>query len=82
MYVLPIEIQGDFKISTNGYIGPVPAVETFKIDFPKVLSAAFFTCDTKGWEELVLAAASPWKILIFTSLNPFNFRCFFRKITY
>ena len=43
MYVLPIEIQGDFKISTNGYMGPVPAFETFKIDVPKILSAAFFT---------------------------------------
>ena len=43
MYVLPIDMQGDFKMSTNGYIGPVPAFETLSIDFPKVLSAAFFT---------------------------------------
>jgi hypothetical protein len=43
MYVLPIEIHGAFRISTNGYIGPVPAFETFRIDFPKDLSAAFFT---------------------------------------
>ena len=35
-----MEIQGDIKISTKGYIGPVPAFETFKIDFPKALSAA------------------------------------------
>ena len=38
-----MEIQGDFKISTKEYIGPVPAFETFNIDFPKALSAAFFT---------------------------------------
>ncbi len=43
MYVLPIEIQGDFKISTKEYMGPVPAFETFKIDLPNVLSAASFT---------------------------------------
>ena len=43
MYVLPIDMQGDFKISINGYIGPVPAFETFKIDVPKIVSAAFFT---------------------------------------
>ena len=79
MYVLPIEIQGDFKISTKGCIGPVPAFETFKIDVPNVLSAAAFTWDTNGWEESVLAAASPWKILIFTSLNPYNFKCFFKR---
>jgi len=43
MYVLPIEMQGAFSISTKGYIGPVPAFETFRMDFPKVLSAASFT---------------------------------------
>ena len=48
MYVLPIEMQGDFRISTNGYIGPVPAFETFRIDLPKDLSAASFTCNTNG----------------------------------
>ena len=43
MYVLPMDMQGAFKISTNGYIGPVPAFETFRIDFPNDLSAASFT---------------------------------------
>jgi hypothetical protein len=43
MYVLPIEIQGDFKILTNGYIGPVPAFETFSIDVPNILFAACST---------------------------------------
>jgi hypothetical protein len=42
MYVLPIEIQGDFKYQQR-YMGPVPAFETFKIDLPNVLSAASFT---------------------------------------
>lgn len=76
MYVLPIEMQGDFKISTKGYIGPVPAFETFKIDWPNTLSAAVFTWDTNGLEESVLAAASPWKILILTSEKPCDFKCF------
>ena len=67
-------MQGDFKISTNGYMGPVPAFETFSMDFPKILFAARSTCDTKGCEESVIAAASPWKILIPTSLNPYDFR--------
>jgi len=43
MYVPPIEVQGAFRILTKGYIGPVPAFETFKIDLPKDLSAAFLT---------------------------------------
>jgi hypothetical protein len=43
MYVLPIEIQGAFRISTKGYIGPVPAFETFRIDVPNELSAASLT---------------------------------------
>jgi hypothetical protein len=43
MYVLPMEIHGDFRISTNEYIGPVPAFETFKIDVPNDLSAASLT---------------------------------------
>lgn len=43
MYVLPIEIHGAFKISTNRHIGPVPAFETFSIDFPNDLSAASLT---------------------------------------
>ncbi len=59
MYVLPIDIHGAFRISTNGYIGPVPAFETFRIDFPNDLSAASLTWVTNGSEELVLAAASP-----------------------
>ncbi len=76
MYVLPIEMHGAFKISTNGYIGPVPAFETLSIDFPNDLSAASLTWDTNGYEELVLAAASLWNILILTSVNPLDFRCF------
>ena len=43
MYVLPIEMHGAFRISTKGYIGPVPAFDTLRIDLPKDLSAAFFT---------------------------------------
>jgi hypothetical protein len=43
MYVLPIDMHGDFKISIKEYMGPVPAFETFKIDVPKMVSAAFFT---------------------------------------
>ena len=43
MYVLPIEMQGAPNISTKGYIGPVPALETLRMDFPKDFSAAFFT---------------------------------------
>jgi hypothetical protein len=33
--VLPIEIQGAFKNFTNECIGPVPALDTFRIDVPK-----------------------------------------------
>ena len=43
MYVPPIDIHGAFRISTNGYIGPVPAFETLSIDFPNDLSAAALT---------------------------------------
>jgi len=39
MKVLPMEIQGAFKNFTNECIGPVPAFDTFRIDFPKILSA-------------------------------------------
>ncbi len=59
MYVLPIEIQGALRIFTNEYIGPVPALETFRIDFPNISSADFFTIVTKGSDGFVLAAASP-----------------------
>ena len=59
MYVLPIEMQGAFRIPANGCIGPVPAFEMFRIDFPNATSAASFTCKTNGSEESVLDAASP-----------------------
>jgi hypothetical protein len=59
IYVLPTDMQGAFRISTKGCIGPVPAFETLRMDFPNALSAAFFTSDTKDSEELVRAAASP-----------------------
>jgi len=32
--VLPIEIHGTCKIFEKEYIGPVPAFETLRIDFP------------------------------------------------
>jgi len=59
MYVLPTDMHGAFRISVKGYIGPVPAFDTFRMDVPKDLSAASFTWDTKGLDESVLAAASP-----------------------
>ena len=46
MYVLPMEMQGSFRVSTKGYIRPVPAFETFRIEVPKDLSAASFTLET------------------------------------
>jgi len=59
MYVLPIEIQGACKYFTNECIGPVPAFETFKMDFPNISSADDFTFATNGSLGSVLAAASP-----------------------
>lgn len=59
MYVLPIDMQGAFRILTKEYIGPVPALETLRIDFPNALSAAVRTSETKDSEEFVLAADSP-----------------------
>ena len=52
-------MHGECKNFTNENMGPVPAEETLRIDFPKESSAAFFTVFTKGSDNPVLAAASP-----------------------
>ena len=52
-------MQGEFKTLTNENIGPVPALDTLRIDVPNATSAAFFITETKGSDEMVLAAASP-----------------------
>ena len=43
MYVLPTEMHGAFRISTKGNIGPVPALDTLRIEVPNDLSAALLT---------------------------------------
>ena len=47
MYVLPIEMHGAFKISTKGNIGPVPALDTLRIEVPKDLSASILNLRDK-----------------------------------
>ena len=60
----PIAIAGAFKILVNPCIGPVPALETLKRYFPNDLRAASVTSETNACFGFVLAAASPWYILI------------------
>ena len=72
--VEPIAIAGAFKIFVNACIGPVPALEMLRRYFPNDLRAASVTSETNACFGFVLAAASPWYILISISPNPLLLR--------
>src|SRR5690349_9883545 len=72
-------MHGECRNLTNENIGPVPADETLRIDFPKDSSAAFLTVLTNGSDSFVLAAASPWILVTTISPKPFCLRCFFSR---